>query len=241
MPLNISGSIVNSGIAKTLNYKSVVTRGLTLHAEASAPESYPETGTTWFNLPTSASNGTLTNGPTFDSSTVNGTLVFDGTNDYVTFGNFGSFYTNGTICFWVLASSISSYPNPFTTNYVGSNVGIRFELANTGNFGCVIGNDAGTYAGYTLTTSMSANIWYHASVVWNTSTNTAIGYWDGTQAFSTSHSYWASTIPNLVIGNGFSADRYWYGKIANVMMYNRSLSESEISQNYNAQKSRFGY
>ena len=36
MPLNISGSIVNAGIAKTLNYKSVVTRGLVFNAEAGA-------------------------------------------------------------------------------------------------------------------------------------------------------------------------------------------------------------
>jgi hypothetical protein len=33
---------------------------------------------------------------------------------------------------------------------------------------------------------------------------------------------------------------YWNGSISNLQIYNRALSATEISQNYNAQKSRFG-
>ena len=86
MPLNINGNIVNSSIASTLNYKSIVTRGLSIHFDASAKDSYPETGTSWFDLVTSAS-GSLTNGPTYSSSN-GGSILFDGTNDRVSTGLF---------------------------------------------------------------------------------------------------------------------------------------------------------
>ena len=77
MPININGNIVNSQIASTLNYKSIVTRGLSIHFDASAKDSYPETGTSWFDLVTSTT-GTLQNGPTY-SSDGNGSISFDGT------------------------------------------------------------------------------------------------------------------------------------------------------------------
>jgi len=99
MPLNISGSIVNSAIASTLNYKSIVTRGLVFSYDAGALDSYPQTGTTWFDLTTNTNNGTLTNGPTFSSSD-GGTIVFDGTNDSVEVTNSLGTLSNYTIGYW---------------------------------------------------------------------------------------------------------------------------------------------
>ena len=88
MPLNINGNIVNSSIASTLNYKSIVTRGLSIHFDASAKDSYPETGTSWYDL-VKSSTGTLTNGPTYSSSN-GGSILFDGVNDSVSTGLFPS-------------------------------------------------------------------------------------------------------------------------------------------------------
>jgi hypothetical protein len=61
---------------------SVVTDGLVLNLDAGLPASYPGSGTTWFDLSGSGNDGTLTNGPTYSSSN-GGSLVFDGSNDYV--------------------------------------------------------------------------------------------------------------------------------------------------------------
>jgi hypothetical protein len=59
---------------------NIVTDGLVLYLDAANTKSYPGSGTTWFDI-VNLANGTLTNGPTFN--TVNlGSIVFDGVNDY---------------------------------------------------------------------------------------------------------------------------------------------------------------
>lgn len=63
MPLNINGNIVNAGIAKSLSYKNIISRGLVFYLDAAAPESYPERGTVWYDL-VSSNNATLNNGLT---------------------------------------------------------------------------------------------------------------------------------------------------------------------------------
>ena len=64
----------------------IVTDGLVLCLDASDPQSYSGSGNTWSDRSGNGSNGTLTNGPTFDSDN-KGSLVFDGVNDYINFGN----------------------------------------------------------------------------------------------------------------------------------------------------------
>ena len=60
----------------------IVTNGLVLYLDAANKKSYPGSGTTWTDLSGNNNTGTLTNGPTFDSNN-GGSIVFDGTNDYV--------------------------------------------------------------------------------------------------------------------------------------------------------------
>ena len=65
----------------------IVTDGLTLAVDAGSTRSYPGIGTTWTDL-VGSNNGALENSPTFDSGN-GGSIVFDGTDDYVRFGNTG--------------------------------------------------------------------------------------------------------------------------------------------------------
>ena len=60
---------------------NILRDGLVLTYDAASKRSYPGSGTTWFDL-ISSNNGTLTGGPTFDSGN-GGSIVFDGTDDYV--------------------------------------------------------------------------------------------------------------------------------------------------------------
>ena len=62
--------------------QKIVTSGLRLSLDAAQLRSYPTTGTTWSDLSGNGVNGTLTNGPTFNSA-YGGALVPDGTNDYI--------------------------------------------------------------------------------------------------------------------------------------------------------------
>ena len=74
------------------NYSpNIITDGLVLYLDAANTKSYPGSGTTWRDLSKSQLNGTLTNGPTFNSAN-GGSIVFDGTNDYVdNIGDLSSF------------------------------------------------------------------------------------------------------------------------------------------------------
>ena len=223
----------------------LVTNGLTLAVDAADKNSYPGSGTTWKDISGNNKNGTLTNGPTF-SNRNGGSIVFDGTDDYVNCGNLGSFYTQGTISYWMYSTAVENYRNPFSTNYLAGNVGIRFEQYTTvspyGGFNLIIGNDAGTYNNYDYspTAVLSANTWYNIVLVWNTSTNKVTGYLNNTLKFDSSNTYWATTLPSISIGSGFSSDRYFKGNIANTLIYNRGLTAAEVLQNYNATKTRFG-
>ena len=80
------------------DYESIVTDGLVLNFDAGFLPSYPGTGSSWYDLGPSQSNGTLQNGPTFDSG---GWINFDGSNDYVSISSkslVGSF-TWMVVCF----------------------------------------------------------------------------------------------------------------------------------------------
>jgi hypothetical protein len=50
MPLNISGSIINSASVKSYSFDRISQRGLILHLDAAIDESYPQSGTTWYDL-----------------------------------------------------------------------------------------------------------------------------------------------------------------------------------------------
>jgi len=60
----------------------IATDGLVLCLDAANNRSYPGSGTAWTDLSRGGNNGALTNGPTFNSAN-GGSIVFDGTNDYV--------------------------------------------------------------------------------------------------------------------------------------------------------------
>ena len=64
----------------TIFFPSIVTNGLVLCLDAGNQLSYPGTGTTWNDLSRNGNDGTLTNGPVFNSG---GSMVFDGVNDYI--------------------------------------------------------------------------------------------------------------------------------------------------------------
>jgi hypothetical protein len=226
--------------------------GFQLETGSTASTYYPTTastktrGSTLIDLSGLGNTGTLTNGPTYSSANA-GSIAFDGTNDYVNAGNLGSFYSQGTISYWMNSSAVENYRNPLSTHYLGYNVGIRFEQYSSpspyGGFNVLVGNDAGTYVLYDYSPSaiLTANIWYNVVLVWNTSTNNVVGYLNGTQKFnSTTHTYWATTLPSISIGSGFDASRYFKGKIANTQIYNRALTADEISQNFNATRGRYG-
>lgn len=233
-----------------INYPAIITDNLFFNSDAGFSPSYPRSGTTWYDLTSGSKNGTLINGTSYNS-TYNGSLVFDGIDDYVHFSNVSStFPSQGTISFWMWADVVENYRNPLQiTNINGGNIGIRFEEYTPGDvfhggFNVVFGNDGGTYNGYRYLPYpgvLTPNTWYNVVFTWNTSVSNAVGYLNNELKFNANDAiYYPSNINNLVVGTGFSMERCWKGRISTVLFYSKQLSAAEVSQNYNAQKGRFG-
>ena len=236
MPLNISGSIINSAIASTLNYKSIVTRGLSIHFDASAKDSYPETGNNWYDLITSTT-GNLTNGPTY-STDGSGSISFDGTNDYSYTSNISTSFPGGaSLEMWV--NLINRDRNQGFIDYGGGGKYINFYMAGSNNLMRweVINTTGLPYNTITTTTAFQTGVWYHVVGTFNGS-NSYI-YLNGTQEATTA----LTNVPTSM-DVSFTIGQYagfCNAKIAVARFYNRVLAPTEITQNYNAQKSRFGY
>lgn len=221
----------------------IVTDGLVFCLNAADRNSYPGSGTTWTDVSGNAYNGTLTNGPTY-SSTNGGAIVFDGTDDYVALtSNIFSSLSTLTIAVW-------AYPRVLTTKGMffksskNFNNQIIFEIENSQLHWAVQINGSWSPDGYS-SAAVVANTWQHFAVTvdgsgWKLYIN---GSQNGGNT-QTSNFTSIGTTQNYYIG--YSADGFYGagrpldGNIGNMQIYNRALSASEILQNYNAQKSRFG-
>ena len=246
------------------NYSpKIVTDGLVLYLDAANTKSYPGSGATWNDLSKSQLNGTLTNGPTFNSAN-GGSIVFDGTNDYVdNIGDLSSFsFIQNTnifsVSFWFKVDIINTenrlMGNTITTAEKGFVVIFRY----TNNYGL---NALACYTTYSDSTSFVSvgatdnNIitdinWHHACYVIN-NTTTGLWYIDGQPVTTTIRRPTSFPVTNikstgdstrtLNIGrpNAASTILPLNGNIAQTLIYNRSLSATEVLQNYNATKGRY--
>jgi len=217
---------------------NIITDGLVLNLDAGNIKSYPESGTTWFDKSGNGNDGTLTNGPTFDSGSL-GSIVFDGVDDYVTGSNSDNFaFGTGdfTVMYWM-------YINAFSGTGTPTFVDLRTNTSN-GYSDYVQNNQFKLYwdSGdrYISTGSILAGSWYNVAVA-RQSTTVSV-YFNGSLDGTVSNSY------NLT-GNGFRVARnintagtsYLNGKISSVLIYKgKALSPQEVTQNYNATKTRFG-
>jgi hypothetical protein len=220
--------------------KVVVQSGLVLNLDAGASTSYPGSGTTWTDLSGGGNNGTLVNGVGYNSGN-GGSLSFDGVNDYVTLTRPSSITTGGnmSICMWA----------KWTTK-VGDAVGdIQALIDNnhTGFQGFVIqdrpdlaGDPLTASGGLTSTFKVGDGNWHFIGVTIQGTSQSRM-YIDGVLNASNTGSGILTVQPNISIGGWQSGpSRFLNGSISSTLLYNRALTATEISQNYNALKSRFG-
>ena len=232
---------------------AVVSNGLVLNLDASDINSYYKTGTEWFNIAATSSiiKGTLVNGPVF--STANGGVInFDGVNDYVDCGNSSAFnQTNAlTLSTWAKINSFAStntligkqwcYGNQYSYSLAIDTQGkLQFYYSLDGGY-C-----GGTFASYISSNPISTNTWYNIVLSF---TNTSVKLYLNGQLISgiqtgINTSLYVSNSP-VLLGiyrnlSGTYSDAL-NGSMGSVKIYNRSLSDTEILQNFNVTKSRFG-
>jgi hypothetical protein len=200
--------------------------------------------TTWYDLSGNNNNGTLTNGPTFSANN-KGIIVFDGTDDYVSITqNSNTRLQNNyqTLSFFVYITSVG--PNAVAFLYtVGANAnGVSVGwLADSVRF--FISNGASN-VNYPVNMTNALNTWMNITSIVDNINRTITVYKNGSLVGTSSQ--WSVFTPpssTVTIGNnsmtGNTGD-YIKGRVANVLVYNRSLTASEISQNYQSTKTRFG-
>ena len=132
------------------------------------------------------------------------------------------------------SNGIVNYRNPVDANFVpgGNNAGPRFEQQTATYLNLVVGTGLGVYTGYGLSTSLNPNSWYHVVAIRNG--NNIVAYLNGVQVVGTTNTQWPSGFTNLTIGRGFanSPERWFMGDVANVQVYNTTLSSAQVSQLY---------
>ena len=222
--------------------QKIVTNGLVLNLDAAQLRSYPTTGTAWTDLSGTSNNATLTNGPTFNSAN-GGSIVFDGTNDYAPSANTFTL-TEATFISWV--NQNGSQPNftgilfSRTSDAAASGLGTSYQFT-TNQLGYIWNGAVNTYSwGSGLIIPTSAWCMVAITVTATSATGYLCKASGITSATNTvSHS---SSLTKFEIGrDSYSlGGRYFKGNIAQSLLYNRALSSTEITQNFNAVKSRFG-
>jgi hypothetical protein len=220
------------------DYESIVTNGLVLNVDAGFTPSYPSTGTTWYDVSSSGNNGTLTNGPTFNSGD-GGSIVFDGVDDYVNCGtdsslNFGT--GSATIGVWFKSTDQNG---ALCTKRESSG----FQLYIFGSK--LYADGAGTPTGVYSVNNVNTNTWKYGVVVYDRSGGLirlfVNGIADNTTALGgTTLTDTGSCMIGVARLSGRPNSDFFQGNISYVQIYNRALSAAEVSQNYNAQKGRFG-
>jgi hypothetical protein len=215
--------------------ENIVTNGLVLNIDSSKNASYPGSGNLIYDLSGFGNTGTLTNGPTF-SALNNGSIVLDGTNDYITFNNaYASSFgitSNATLSIWAKITRKNQY-----TSFVGfynpaagnrSDFGIDITSSNTIR---LWKNDSQADTGV----SFINNKWTNFVI---TSDSSTVKLYRDTVLLYTGNVSGAIN-NNRMLAIGYNWDVMINASVSQTLLYNKTLSQQEVSQNYNATKNRF--
>jgi len=218
---------------------SIVTNGLVLSLDAADQNSYSGSGTTWRDLSGNNNTGTLVNTPTF--STVNGgSIIFNGTTQYIsTTSQIINITTNWSVNVWFKTTGSTNLGSLVVRGSATETIQWRCELQNTtGKINFVMRNSGDQSI---LGTTSTNNTGWHMATYTNSSSLVTV-YMDSIAENSGTITNLTDVATNIILGRlGNSTGPYYYnGNIATTQLYNRALSATEIAQNYNAQKSRFG-
>lgn len=231
------------------NGPRIVTNGLVLCLDAANSKSYSGSGTLWSDLSGNNNDGTLINGPTYNTANKR-SIVFDGVDDYTALPTNLLIHQTGnpfTFSLWFKTSStgiILGQQNTSTPNsasgwvpsiYIGTNGLLYTSLfwgGSTGNQSVSsfpVNNN--TWNNITITFTSGSQLSYLNGILYATLSKTQVSY-------ASTYYYFLGTGKGASWSN-FPTSPYFSGSIANLLFYSRSLTSTEVLQNYNATKGRY--
>ena len=216
------------------NENQIVTDGLVLNLDASSLLSYPTTGSTIYDISGGGDNGTLTNGPTFNSK---GYLEFDGVDDWLTVPGADTLVKGQS------EISMGVLVRPTSLSFLGVVIGVPaysctknivISAFETGNLS-FYNDDLITCRAVTLNSYLEVDKWTYIVGTFNGTTTSLYAIKDGTLSLVSDTLVTGSTNDfdsyNTfgLMGRGAN---YIGGDLASAFVYQKSLTESEILQNY---------
>jgi hypothetical protein len=209
----------------------IVGGGLILDVDAAVSRSYSGSGLTANGL-IGGIGGTLVNGVGFTTAN-NGAFTFDGSNDYINFGNSSAVQqSSGTLSAWAKSSSPGA--------------GYRGIIAKQGAYGLfyvdgvLVAYDWPADVPRSTGINIADNTWKNVVLTYQSgvSNGTRI-YINGASALTTTITI-QSQVANLFGGAEANASQFSACQVSSFKMYNRALTAQEVLQNYNSSKKRYG-
>ncbi len=237
-------STINQSFGFGTTFPKIVTNGLIFYLDAGQSTSYRGSTSNWFDLSVNRNNSTLINTPTY-SNTNGGYLSFaSASSQYATATN------PGNLSRWTAEVFVR-----FTSSYntkVAMIIGGQYDLVSNLNFTIGTNNAPTNYniavgffdGAWRSTTGInySLNTWFH--IVGTYDGSAVRQYTNGVQVDSLNYSGTPSSGGEIRINRRWddvvSSSNLLDSNLAIARVYNRALSVTEIQQNLNAHRSRFG-
>jgi hypothetical protein len=241
---------------------NIVEDGLVLHLDAANERSYPGSGATWFDLSGYEKHASFANDTSSVITDKGRAISFDGSGDYVTFGSiyddnsnepFGRNNTEFTLLIFAkVRQFISGDTNHGIANVIAAHSSDddndNFELGYTasGNIEFYIddnSNDSNDSNDNESNLGIPTNEWHMNGIVYNANKNDDVVIYLDDQSQSFSRGFTGLDGANgspFTIGASLNVNQYFDGFISLISLYNRALTESEIKQNFQALRGRYG-
>jgi hypothetical protein len=231
---------------------SIIRDNLIYYLDGANRYSYTSGSTIWNDLSKSQrTGGSLINGVSY-STTNKGVLVFDGINDYVALPQITTNQTEGkySMELWI------SFANTITPSNAINYMIIEAQnllLGGVDNYIYLLSSTAGRIGfqtfnpfvvTYTTTNNWVAGRWYNITGTYDISTSKLSLYVNGVlESFTTIANCYFNTNTYFSLGSYSAPAKSWFfnGSIASLKIYNKTLTDSEILENYNVNRYRFNF
>lgn len=226
-------------------FGKIVTDGLVLALDANDQNSYPGSGTVWRDLSGNNNNGTMFGSVPYETdivrcfnfATVSGANSAAATLGFTFASNMVTITGNFSFSCWIKNPPASVSQTTIFSN-AGGGDGYRFGVGLNGVYYLIGPNYQEGILSFA--SSISSNLWYHVTTVFNRTGTSVLCYLNGVLQSSIGigpQGAMQNGVPGIVKN---SCCQLYTGKLACFIVNNKALSATEVRQNYNAQKSRFG-
>jgi hypothetical protein len=198
---------------------------LKMNLDASNTASYPGTGTTWFDLTSNANNGTI-NGATWNAG---GYFNFDGSNDSVTNNNISLDTSKEfSFCGWVYPTQDNVWQRLFSWGTTSTEVTVQKRGDN--NKARIIARVSNSIKFDVDGAVLTNNQWYFIAV---TGDGSNVKMYVNNNAAVTDNITGTNNYNNLQLGTGAGTTEYFYGQISKFNVYDKALTQAEITAIHN--------